>query len=267
MASQPSSGRKLSSTVSNDLESLQALPLEIISRVFLSLSPKTFPSFSWRSKMDTDRICKMSYSNVLLFRAMLRIRIYSSSFVNTRATQKKQKNDGGEKGYQRNIDLSRSQRARERDSAHVEKLPVFHSGYLSISRNPCLNQHLTYEKGRLRRHPISLCASPSPTRNAALRPGLALVMVTLPKLPARAVSQQSNITGPYLTTSSLPREAPLHHKHLRRELSALRPEADDGISVRWRMRRVPATSILLRAPSLRRHDYVFVRGMMATNSR
>lgn len=66
-------------------------------------------------------------------------------------------------GVKRDIQISISKK--EQDSAHVEELPVFHGGYLSISRNPSLNQHLTYEKGRLRRRSISPCASTPLTRN------------------------------------------------------------------------------------------------------
>lgn len=118
---------------------------------------------------------------------------------------------------------------KKRDSAHVEELPVFHGGYLSISRNPCLNQHLMYEKGRLRRHSISPCAS---TLNSYYTLFVLIVFKLCQSfvLPACFVMEEFHL--PYLMTSSLPRKAPLHHGHLRQELSALRPEANDGISVK-----------------------------------
>lgn len=156
--------------------------------------------------------------------------------------------------------------ANERDSTHVGRLPVFvrffsmADIYLFLDLKPLPEPTPNVRKGApsatlyltLRISPLPVPASPFSTSNTkyTFHSTLSFLVIATFRPIYLHVSWRRYLSLAYLVTSTLSRGASLHHGHLRQELSALRPEASDEISVRWR-RCLYSSSILPLEPLLR----------------
>jgi len=153
-----------SRTDNNDLRQVleAASPLEIISRVRLSSSPLLLPlrrpslaPGTGKRRRRYLRNVSLSWS-VPLFRGRAR-NTGLSTLGTTLAGHVREERTQREPGVREAPIRTARFRPRRGTSCFRSFFPQ--RIFISQLGNPCLNQHLTYEKGRLRRHSISPCAS------------------------------------------------------------------------------------------------------------